>query len=213
MWQGFPSRVLSVIQVRVIGFSGPYKTVAESIKTRYALTMLQTERLLLRLATMEDSQNLFTLNSDPDVVRFTGDVAFNTMSEVHDIIKNRMIIPFEKYKMSRLIVTLKDGTFLGWCGLKFLPETNEVDLGYRLMKKHWGKGYATEASKVCLKYGFVDLNLRRIIAKAMPDNKDSIKVMQKLGMTFKGYVHDPTDPHPFVLFDMTKEEYLKCAGL
>ena len=45
----------------------------------------------------------------------------------------------------------------------------------------------------------------------MPDNVASIKVMQKLGMTFRGYVNDPTDPHPFVLFDMTQEDFLKCA--
>ncbi len=94
-------------------------------------------------------------------------------------------------------MTLKDGTFLGWCGLKYFPETDEVDLGYRFMKKYWGKGYATESSRACLNYGFHELKLKRIMAKAMPENKDSLKVMQKLGMVFRGYHHDPTDPHPF----------------
>ena len=109
--------------------------------------------------------------------------------------------------MGRFTVTLKDGTFLGWCGLRFFPETNEVDLGYRFMKKHWGKGYATESSRASLNYGFHTLNLERIIAKAMPDNKDSLKVMQKLGMTFRGYHHDPTDPHPFIVYDMKRNEW------
>lgn len=158
---------------------------------------------------MEDAPLLFDLNSDPEVVRYTGDSSFNDMMEVHDIIKNRMIAPFEKYKMSRLMVFLKDGTFLGWCGLKYFPETNEVDLGYRFSKKHWGKGYATESSKAMLEYGFNTLNLKRIIAKAMPENVSSIKVMHKLGMTFRGYVHDPTDPLPLVLFDMTQDQYRK----
>jgi len=171
--------------------------------------MFDTDRLHIRLAKIEDAPLLFDLNSDPEVVRYTGDSPFNSMSEVLNVIRERMIGGYEKYKMTRMMVFLKDGTFLGWCGLKYFPETNEVDLGYRFFKKHWGKGYATESSKVMLEYGFNTLDLKRIIAKAMPENVNSIKVMQKLGMTFRGYVHDPTDPHPFILFDMTQNEYRK----
>ena len=173
--------------------------------------MLESNRLLIRPAVLEDAHNLFTLNSDPDVVRFTGDASFTSMIDAQNIIKERMIAQFEKYKMSRFMVFLKDGTFIGWSGLKYYPETNQVDLGYRFMKKFWGQGYATESSRVWLKYGFENLSLPKIIAKAMPDNINSIKVMQKLGMTFRGYVHDPGDPMPLVLFDITKPEYIKCA--
>lgn len=173
--------------------------------------MLETSRLFIRPAVMEDAYNLFTLNSDPEVVRYTGDASFTSMMDAQNIIKERMIAQFDKHKMSRFMVFLKDDTFIGWSGLKYFPETNEVDLGYRFMKRFWGQGYATESSKVWLKYGFETLNLPKIIAKAMPENTASIKVMQKLGMTFRGFVHDPTDPMPLVLFDITKAEYLKCA--
>lgn len=175
--------------------------------------MLETPRLFIRPAKLEDAQNLFVLNSDPDVVKYTGDTSFSTLLEAQNLIKDRMIKQFEQHKTSRFMVFLKDGTYIGWCGLKFFPETNEVDLGYRFMKKFWGQGYASEASKICLEYGFRTLKLERIIAKAMPENVASIKIMQKLGMTFRGYVHDPTDPHPFVLFDIKRDEYLKCAEL
>jgi ribosomal-protein-alanine N-acetyltransferase len=173
--------------------------------------MLETHRLILRLATLEDAPLLYELNSDPEVVRFTGDSSFTSMLDAQNIIRDRMIFQFEKYKMSRFMVFLRDGTFIGWCGLKNFPETNEVDLGYRFMKIHWGKGYATEASEACLKYGFEILNLPRIIAKAMPDNTGSIKVMQKLGMSFRGYVKDPTDPQSFILYELLKKDYEKCA--
>lgn len=170
--------------------------------------MLETNRLILSQHTLADASNLFTLNSDPDVVRYTGDGAFSSVVDAHNLVRDRMIPQFEKYRMSRLkVVRKEDNAYLGWCGLKYFPETNEVDLGYRFMKKYWGMGYATEASRVCLEYGFMTLNLPRIIAKAMPDNKGSIKVMQKLGMTFRGYVHDPTDPCPFILYDMKKSEF------
>lgn len=175
--------------------------------------MLETARLTLKVATLEDAYLLYSLNSDPDVVRYTGDLAFNTVMDAQNTIKEKMLPQFEKFKMGRLMVFLKDGTFIGWCGLKFFPESSETDLGYRFIKKYWGHGYASEASKACLEYGLKTLNLTRIVAKAMPENIASIKVMQKLGMTFRGYRKDPTDPQSFILYDITQKEFLSCAKL
>jgi RimJ/RimL family protein N-acetyltransferase len=171
------------------------------------MLITETDRLILRLQTLADAENLVTMNSDPEVVRFTGDKSLSNSAEARELLEKIVFPQWHKYKMGRFTVTLKDGTYLGWCGLKFHPETNEVDLGYRFMKKYWGKGYATESSRASLDYGFKTLKLERILAKAMPENTDSIKVMQKLGMTFRGYHHDPTDPHPFVLYEIKKEEW------
>ena len=173
--------------------------------------MLETSRLILKPGTLADAPNLVILNSDPEVVRYTGDGPLRNILEAEEVVKERLIPQFQKYRMGRFNTFLKDGTFIGWCGLKYFPENDEVDLGYRLMKKYWGQGYATEASKICLKYGFETLGLKRIVARAMPENVNSIKVMQKLGMTFRGYKHDPTDPHPFIFFDITSDEFKKCA--
>jgi ribosomal-protein-alanine N-acetyltransferase len=169
--------------------------------------MIETERLVIRPAQMEDAQLLFNLNADPEVIRYTGDSSFKTFLEAQALIREKMMMQFEKYKMGRFMVFLKEGPFLGWCGLKFFPETNEVDLGFRFIKSQWGKGYATESSRAILKYGFQTLQIKRIIAKAMPENVNSIKVMHKLGMNFRGYLHDPTDPQPFILFDMIQKEF------
>lgn len=171
--------------------------------------MLETDRLILRPGTLEDVPHLFELNSDYEVVRYTGETSFNNFLEAESIVKERLIPQFQKYRMGRFTVLLKDGTFIGWCGLKYFPETNEVDLGYRFMQKFWGKGYATEATHITLKYGFETLGLNRIIAKAMPENIGSIKVLQKMGMTFRGYVKDPTDPCPFILYDLIASEFKK----
>lgn len=168
--------------------------------------MLATQRLVLRPARIEDAKNLYELNLDPEVVRYTGDVPYASVLDSQKFIQEKMIPQFQKTKMSRFIV-LKEDEFLGWCGLKFHPETNEVDLGYRLAKKFWGKGFATEASMACIDYGMKDLKLDRIIAKAMPDNVASIKVMLKIGMNHKGYFHDPTDPHSFILYELLKQDY------
>ena len=173
--------------------------------------MLETDRLILRPGTLADVSNLFILNSDPEVVRYTGDKSFNNIQEAEQVVRERLIPQFEQYKMSRFTVLLKDGTYIGWCGLKYFPETDEVDLGYRFMKKFWGQGYATESSEIMLKYGFETLGLKRIIAKAMPDNIGSIKVIQKLGMTFRGFSKDPYEPVPFIVYDITSDQYKTCV--
>ncbi len=172
--------------------------------------MLTTSRLVIKPGTLSDAPELLELNSDPDVIRYTGDHALMNISQAEKLVKERLIPQFDKYQMSRFSVFRKDGTYLGWCGLVFFPETNEVDLGYRFKKKYWGQGYATEASRACLEYGFKTLKLETIIGKSMPDNIASIKVLQKMGMTFKGYVHDPTDPHPFVRYEISREQFLSC---
>lgn len=172
--------------------------------------MLETKRLILRPATLDDAPHLLSLNSDPEVMHFTGDEKLLNLLEAENLIRDRMMAQYEKYKMSRFSLCLKDGTFIGWCGLKYFEDNGEVDLGYRLMKKYWGQGYATEASFAALQNGFEKLNLQKIVARAMPDNKASIKVLQKLGMTFRGLINDPSFPHAFVVYDITKSEFEKC---
>jgi ribosomal-protein-alanine N-acetyltransferase len=172
--------------------------------------MLETPRLTLKVGTLQEAASMVILNSDPEVIRYTGDVPTPTIQEAEKVIQERILPQFEKYKMGRFSVYLKDGTYIGWCGLRYFPESDEVDLGYRLMKKYWGLGYASEASAECLKYGFEALKLKRIIAKTLPENTASIKVMQKMKMTFRGYHNDPTDPQGFIRYDISAEEFNQC---
>ena len=88
--------------------------------------------------------------------------------------------------MGRWLVIIKQNNeLLGWCGLKFLPDENEVDLGYRFFKKYWGNGYATESATAVLHYGFETLKLKCIIGRAAAANTASIRVLQKVGMHFE----------------------------
>jgi ribosomal-protein-alanine N-acetyltransferase len=70
---------------------------------------------------------------------------------------------------------------MGWCGLQYLPETGETEIGYLLGKPFWGKGFATEAAGEALKFGFEKLSLEIIIAIVHPENTASNRVIQKLG--------------------------------
>jgi ribosomal-protein-alanine N-acetyltransferase len=89
------------------------------------------------------------------------------------------------YNYGRWAVHLKqDLEFIGWCGLKCRPERNETDLGYRFKTTSWGNGYATESAYACIKYGFEQLNLPRIVGRAEPSNIGSWRVLEKCGMEF-----------------------------
>mgnify|MGYP001627193752 CR=1 FL=1 len=145
--------------------------------------ILETPRLYLREITPDDAENAYNLNKDREVIKYTGDDAFESVAAARAFLENYK--DYKQYGYGRWAVVLKDNdTFLGWCGLKYNADIDEVDLGYRFAQQYWGKGYATESAKACLEYGFGKLNLTSIIARANHENTASINVMKKLGMQF-----------------------------
>lgn len=167
--------------------------------------IIVTKRLYLRESTVEDAALAYELNLDPEVIRYTGDPAFVSVAEAKEFLSEYKA--FDKHKMGRWYVFLKaDDTFIGWCGLKYHEDTNEVDLGYRLLKKYWNRGYATEASSACLEYGFETLRIPMIYAQADMRNKASIKVMQKIGMSYVRNIDFEEDPG--VRYEISREEFI-----
>ncbi len=144
---------------------------------------LTTDRLIMRPFREEDGSMMYKLNEDPEVLQYTGDVQFADAATASTFL--REYDQYEKYGVGRLVVILKEtGETLGWCGLKYHPDANEYDIGYRFFKQHWGKGYATESAKAAMEYGFAILKLDRIIGRARIENPASINVFNKLGMRF-----------------------------
>jgi RimJ/RimL family protein N-acetyltransferase len=167
------------------------------------MIVLETERLLLREFLPEDAENFFLLNSDPEVIKYTGDKPFNNIEEAAELVAN--YDQYEKYKRGRLTVILKStNEFLGWCGLKYHKEEDLTDIGYRFKKSAWNKGYATESGLASLKYGFDVLALDEIVGHAMHNNLASIRVFEKLNMK---YVKDIVcEGHPSVLYKITRAD-------
>ena len=107
-----------------------------------------------------------------------------SLKEMEEAIRER-IENYDVYGYGRWATFLKNGMeFVGWAGLAYLPEFDEIDLGYRFLPAYWGMGIATEAALAILAYGFNELNLEKIIAIAMKENIGSIRVMEKIGMQF-----------------------------
>ena len=149
--------------------------------------IIETERLFLSEMAEEEAPDFFELNSDWEVMKYTGDKTFADVEDARQLLINYPY--YKRYGFGRHTVRLKDtGEFLGWCGLKYREDINEVDIGYRLLRKHWNKGYATEASLTSLQYGFETHKIQRIIGQANVQNGASIRVFQKIGLQFEKYL-------------------------
>jgi ribosomal-protein-alanine N-acetyltransferase len=148
--------------------------------------VIETPRLLLRDFTKDDARLLFQLNLDPEVINYTQD-PIRDEEHAREILEQVILPQYVLYNHGRWAVHLRAGlNFIGWAGLKFIPERKEVDLGYRFTKNAWGKGYATEAAFACIKYGFERLGINSIVGRAMPANIGSINVLEKCGMEYRG---------------------------
>jgi len=161
--------------------------------------LFESDRFYFREFHLEDAEALFNLNADPDVVKYTGDLPFESIEKARKFILN-----YDHYKnvgFGRWAVIKKhDDSFIGWCGLKH-NEENEVDLGFRFYKSEWNKGYATESAKACIVYAKEVLKMDHIIARAAIENKASIRVLEKLGFIFQGKraCHGIEDAYRYIL--------------
>ncbi len=141
-----------------------------------------TDRLVLREFVDADAEALHRLRTDPQVMRWTGEPPLTGGIEAA-----RAAIAdypdFREHGFGRWACELREtGAVVGFCGLKFLDDLGEVDIGYRFVPEHWGRGLATESARACLEYGFGPLALPKIIAMVLPGNAGSIRVLDKLGM-------------------------------
>jgi len=154
--------------------------------------IFETDRLILRRFTEADAGLLLYLNSDPEVLKYLHEPTLKDEAHSLEILRTTILPQYEKNLGRWAVHTKENNEFIGWCGLKYRPELNEIDLGYRFVKTAWGKGYATETASQALDHGFNILNLSLITARAHIENIASQKVIQKIGMQFisEGIVDD-----------------------
>lgn len=152
-------------------------------KRNRSTCLYSTDRLLLREMLTIDASEFYELNEDWEVLKYTGDVAFDSLE--HAVSFMEAYDPYSTTGLGRYSLIRKDdGKLLGWCGLKY-QENGEVDLGFRLFRSEWRKGYATEASLKCIELAQSKFGLRSIIGRVHPDNIASYKTLEKLGMKYE----------------------------
>lgn len=171
--------------------------------------VIETERLKIRPWSEDDLDHYLLLANDVGYNCFSlpGQFALDP-EEAKERIKDRVDLVNSK-KVGKFLLFLKDsGAVIGTCGLGAykLDNQEEMELGYRLRLQYWEKGFATEASRAILNDGFKRLNLKRIVAFAVPQNRPSIRVVEKLGFQYiKNFMHAEI---PHALYELTRQNYL-----
>lgn len=169
--------------------------------------MLKTDRLFLRPLDKNDVDAVFAMRSDADTMRYIREPQ-TRRAEAESWIN----LVASLWATDRIgfcaVIEKSSGKFAGWCGLWRLKETNEIEVGYALVKDFRGLGYASEAAEAVLNYGFATLNLKKIVAVARPENHASRGVMERLGMTYDytGRFYD----NDLVHYSITKEEFFNA---
>jgi ribosomal-protein-alanine N-acetyltransferase len=169
-----------------------------------------TERLILRKLTRDDVDNIFLLDSNPDVMKYVGVPAVSNKAESEKMIDN-ILNQYQKNGTGRLAVIEKESNqFIGWSGIKLLTDEvngfkNVYELGYRFLPEFWGKGYATESAKASLDLGFNQLNADNIYAYADVENQSSNHILTKIGFENKGSFLDKDDLCNW--FELKKSNY------
>lgn len=150
---------------------------------------LETDRLIFRKFVREDADMIFELNSDDEVMKYTANRPFESLQAAQDFLHS--YDHYEKYDYGRWAINLKlNGEFIGWCGLRYNPEKDETDVGFRFFAHYWGNGYATESARAVISHGFEKYGLKKIIAVIREDNIQTHKIVRKLGMKFHKYFNE-----------------------
>lgn len=163
--------------------------------------ILETGRLLLRTWTYADAEKLYEICRDPQVMYHIGDgKPFASIEHAHQFL-NWAVSYQKKNGFCRWAVIEKTGqTIVGSCGFARLP-AGDIELGYLFAQEFWGKGFATEAARGCLGYGFKNLGFEKIVALTDLDHAASQKVLEKIGFTRRGIVRGKNDEND-MLFEM-----------
>ncbi|GAA3559132.1 GNAT family N-acetyltransferase [Snuella lapsa] len=151
---------------------------------------IETERLILRSMLPTDLEGMFELDSNPIVHRYLGNKPVKSIGESKKIIDGVL----EQYEVRGIgrwsVIEKSSGDFIGWSGLKLNTEetlnnvSNFYDIGYRLMPRYWGKGYATESGKAALEYAFDKMHLKTVCGITEKGNQASHQVLLKLGLLY-----------------------------
>lgn len=153
--------------------------------------LIETDRLVIRPISADDTELLHRLYSDPDVMRYHG-YGPKPPEEVQ-ILATNMISHQEKHGFSSGNVFEKDsGSFVGRAGLIYVDlqdDQPDIEIGYLLFKPFWNKGYGTELALAILNWGFKHLPVTKLVANVRSENNGSIKVLEKIGMSYVGSVN------------------------
>jgi [ribosomal protein S5]-alanine N-acetyltransferase len=148
--------------------------------------ILETERLIVRTWTFADAERLFEICSDAETMLHIGDgKPYETIEKAREFLN--WAVPYQlKYGFCRwAVVEKQSGEIIGSCGFARL-DNGEIEFGYMFDRPFWGKGFATEAARAVLRYGFEEIGFEKVVALTDLDHEKSQNVLRKIGFQERG---------------------------
>ena len=172
--------------------------------------VIETERLIIKPVTLADANFVLELYNCALFKKFVGDRQIHTLKDAETYIKNKMLSQIEKLGYGNNIVMRKeDNVKVGNCGIFKRDGIEHADIGFSFLAQHHKKGYAFESANMVLKSAFETHQLQTINAITVKENINSQNLIKKLGLTYQKMIKLPNDPANLILFELTKEDYLK----
>lgn len=163
--------------------------------------VLQTERLVLRHITLDDAEFMFRLVNDPSWLRFIGDRGVRSVDDAREYLRKGAIASYAQHGFGLYLTELKDGAqAIGICGLVKRDTLPDVDVGFALLPQFAGNGYAVEAARAVMTHAREQFGLRRVVAITKPDNRSSIRVLEKSGLAFERLIRPAADSDELALY-------------
>jgi len=170
---------------------------------------IETERLLIRPFALQDLEPFWSFMGDPESTRY---MVFTDDQKTYEGAKTMLEMVIASYDGEEPVCALaitdrRSGDYIGSCGLSPLAEPDEVECYYTVLPRYWGKGYATEATTALQKYAFTELGVSRVVAFVMEENPASIRIAEKVGMTFDGMVQREDVMTPGLRYSVATEDF------
>ena len=147
-------------------------------------TVIDTGRLLLRRFTTDDLEAFYQLGSRPEIIRYAQSTPLASREQALEFMKAAPFHDYATYGYGRFACVWKaTGDVIGFSGVKYVPEIEDTELGYRFLPEYWGMGLATEAGAASIEFARSTLGLGRLVAMVHPDNVASARVVIKLGFS------------------------------
>lgn len=152
---------------------------------------LPTPRLILRALRQNDLDDLYAYASDPEIDRFTPWTHYKSLTEAQTDLDS-FIAEYDRDGLGAWgIEHREEHRLIGIINISPPhPHHNRTEMGYTIARTHWGHGYATEAARAVVRFGFDKMQLARIEAVCLPENLASARVLLKIGMQFEGLLHN-----------------------
>jgi ribosomal-protein-alanine N-acetyltransferase len=148
--------------------------------------VLETERLVLRFFDFDDSEFIVRLLNEPSFIEHIGDKGVRSLKDARQYLLKGPLDSYERFGYGLNMVELKEsGESIGMCGLVRRDNLDDADIGYAFLEQYWSRGYARESAGAVLNHARNTLGLDRIVAIVTPGNHSSIRLLEKIGLTFE----------------------------